>query len=276
MTTKTEKEQAFLYDLYITPDWSERFAGLIDEHMTVPKRGRVLYVASGTGDHTLAIASRAGSEVEVTGIDEKAERTALARAKQTVATTDAGTEFRTAQLEALPFDDEAFDLVIGNLSLIPAYRTPEIIAEMWRVARPGGEVAFATVTASSFGEFLSLYWEALATTGEGEHAALVERLISELPTVSDVESLATREGLDEVQSWTQAEEFQFASGEEFLNAPLVSSFLLPEWLATIPDGRTQDEVRASVQRLIDEEEHDAETPWTFSIKATFILGRRGE
>jgi hypothetical protein len=54
MTTKTEKEQAFLYDLYITPDWSERFAGLIDEHITLPKRGRVLYVGSGTGDHTLA------------------------------------------------------------------------------------------------------------------------------------------------------------------------------------------------------------------------------
>jgi hypothetical protein len=176
----------------------------------------------------------------------------------------------------LPFDDEAFDLVIGNLSLIPAYRAPEIIAEMVRVARQGGEVAFANVTASSFGEFFSLYWEALATTGEGEHAAIVEKLILELPTVSDAEALATDEGLDEVQSWTQPEEFQFPSGEEFLNAPLVNSFLLPEWLASVSDERTQGEVRASIQRLIDEEEHDAETPWTFSIKATFVLGRRGE
>ena len=69
---------------------------------------------------------------------------------------------------------------------------------------------------------------------------------------------------------------QFASGEEFLNAPLINSFLLPEWFASIPDAHTQDEVRASLRRLIDEEEHDAETPWTFSIKATFVLGRRGE
>lgn len=271
-----EKEQAFLYDLYVTPDWSERFAELIDEHITLPKEGRVLYVAPGTGSHALALALRAGSEVEIVGIDESPERTALAQAKQQAAQADAGTEFRTGQLDALPFEDAAFDFVIGDLSLVPAYRLPETLAEMTRVARDGSTVALAIVTASSFGEFFSLYWEALAGIGEGEHAALVERLINELPTVTGTEALATLEGLDEVQSWTAREEFEYRSGEEFLNAPLVNSFLLPDWLASLPEENTRDEVRARLQQLIDDEDHDEETPWAFSIKATVIVGQRGE
>ena len=46
---KTEKELAFLYDLYVATDWGERFAEIVDEHVELPEKGRVLYLASGTG-----------------------------------------------------------------------------------------------------------------------------------------------------------------------------------------------------------------------------------
>ena len=36
---KSDKELAFLQDLFIAPDWGERFAELIDEHVTPPKEG---------------------------------------------------------------------------------------------------------------------------------------------------------------------------------------------------------------------------------------------
>ena len=40
MTTnkKSAKELAFLQDLFIAPDWGERFAELIDEHVKLPRR----------------------------------------------------------------------------------------------------------------------------------------------------------------------------------------------------------------------------------------------
>ena len=37
---KTDKELAFLHDLFIAPDWGERFAELIDKHVKLPKEGK--------------------------------------------------------------------------------------------------------------------------------------------------------------------------------------------------------------------------------------------
>lgn len=270
----TDKERAFLYDLYVSSDWSERVAELIDAHINLPTDGRVLYVGSGTGDHALAIAARANSEVEITGVDPDPERTALAQAKQTAAHTEAATGFRTAQPETLPFDDASFDSVIGDFTFAPAYHLPELVAELVRVARPGARIAFAAVTASSFGEFFSLYWEALASTSDGTHADAVARLIDELPTAAQLETAAVREGLDSPESWTVREEFEFPSGAEFLSAPLVKEFLLPEWLSVLPDPASHPEARAHIERLIDED-RDPETPWAFSIKATLVVGERG-
>src|SRR5688572_22466700 len=66
---KTDKELAFLQDLFIAPDWGERFAELIDEHLKLPTEGKVLYIAAGTGGHALAIQERAGSKVDLLCID---------------------------------------------------------------------------------------------------------------------------------------------------------------------------------------------------------------
>ena len=48
MVTKSQKELAFLHDLYIATDWGERFAELVDAHLELPKEGRALYVEAAT------------------------------------------------------------------------------------------------------------------------------------------------------------------------------------------------------------------------------------
>ena len=73
-----------------------------------------------------------------------------------------------------------------------------MLSEMVRVAAPGAKVAIALPTASSFGEFFSIYWEALHNNGLLDHESDVEHLITELSTVSDVERMAEEEGLDDI------------------------------------------------------------------------------
>lgn len=271
---KTEKELAFLYDLYVATDWGERFAALADEHLKLPKRGEALYVAAGTGGHALALKERGGAELAIVGVDESEERVEIARTKAAALKATGQAEFRVAQIEALPFEDDQFDLVIGDATLVAPERLPEMLTEMVRVAAPGATVALNVTTASSFGEFFSIYWEALINVGLHGEGGTVEALINELPTISAVEGLAQREALDEVQSWTSVEEFDFASGEEFLGAPLVSDFLSGRWLEPLPDKDARADVRREIERIINDERQESE--FTLSIKATIVVGRKAE
>ncbi|HEX8559393.1 MAG TPA: class I SAM-dependent methyltransferase [Pyrinomonadaceae bacterium] len=272
-TQKSDKELAFLHDLYVATDWGERFAGLVDEHVQLPKEGRALYVVSGTGGHALELAARGGAALEVLGVDESEEQVELARAKA-AAVEGAGVEFRRGQLEALAFEDEQFDLVVGDASLVAPERLPEVLAEMARVAAPGATVSLSVATSSSFGEFFSVFWEALAGAGYDEQAAGVASLIGELPTVSEVESLARAEALEGVASWTSIEEFTFPTGREFLAAPLVQDFLLGRWLDLLPDDDARGGVLEAVERIIDDDR--CEGDFTLSVKATIVVGRKAE
>ena len=271
MTTnrKSDKERAFLQDLFIAPDWGERFAELIDEHVKVPNEGKALYLAAGTGGHAMALQDRAGSKLELLCVDENPECLELARAKATA--TNEQTSFDIAQLDSLDLGDNEFDLVIGNASLVSRQRVRKMFSEMVRVAAPSATIAFALPTFSSFGEFFSIYWEALHNTGLIDHESDVEQLITELPTVSDIEQLAEDEGLNDVESWTRIEEFDFESGEQFLSAPLIAEFLMHDWLALVPDDK-RTRLFSEISRLINEERHEAE--FAFSVKATLIVGQK--
>ncbi|HEY9284756.1 MAG TPA: class I SAM-dependent methyltransferase [Pyrinomonadaceae bacterium] len=269
---RSDKELAYLHDLYVATDWGERFAELIDEHVKLPKEGRALYVAAGTGGHALKLTERAGADVTLIGVDEHAERVEIARAKSAAANLEDQADFRTTQLEELAFEDGQFDLVVGDASMVAPERLPEVLGEMVRVAAPGGTVALNLATASSYGEFFSIYWEALGNAGLADESPVVEGLINRLPTVSDAKLLAAREGLEDVRSFTSVEEFGFATAEEFLGAPLVRDFLLKDWLEPLADPGSHERVLRSISELIDDERHESD--FRLSVKATIVIGQK--
>src|SRR6266705_1098083 len=112
MNTKSQKELAFLQDLYIATDWSERFADLVDKRVTLPKEGRALYVAAGTGGHAIALQERAGKKLQFLCVDENDECLELARAKAVAMNEEA--EFQREDPRALTFNDDQFDLVLAD------------------------------------------------------------------------------------------------------------------------------------------------------------------
>src|SRR5258708_39657420 len=50
------KELAFRYDLFIAPDWRDRFDTLINENIQLPSEGEILDVNCGTGAHAIELA----------------------------------------------------------------------------------------------------------------------------------------------------------------------------------------------------------------------------
>jgi len=266
---KSDKELAFLQDLFIAADWGERFAELIDAHVKLPIEGKVLYIAAGTGGHALALQERAGDKIELFCVDENPECMELAKAKASA--TAEQISFSTAPVDQLNLPDNKFNLVIGNASLVARQLVPKMFPEMVRVAAPGATIALTLPTASSFGEFFSIYWEALHNTGLLDLESDVEQLITELPTVSEMQQMAEDEGLKDVKSWTRIEEFDFESGEQFLNAPLIGEFLIHDWLALVPVEQ-RAKLFEEISRLINEERHEAE--FALSVKATLIVGQK--
>jgi len=270
MDPKTDKELAFLHDLYIATDWGERFAELVDEHLEIPTEGRALYIEAGTGSHALALQERGGQKLTIVCSDKNEECLELARAKARALHEHA--EFRRENAEALSFADDEFDLVLANNSFTLPARLKNHLAEALRVAKPGATIAWWLPTASSFGEFFSIYWEALLNAGVVDHGIDVEQLISNLPTVSEAESWSEDAGLNDINSWTAIEEFDYQSGAEFLNSPLITDFLLPAWLDSIP-GNVRQDVRTELARIIDQERHAGE--FALTLKATLVVGKKG-
>jgi ubiquinone/menaquinone biosynthesis C-methylase UbiE len=267
-TLKTSKELAYLHDLFVASDWGERFAELVDEHVTLPEEGQALYLAAGTGGHAIALRERAGKDVEFLCVDENEESVELARSKAVA--LKLATEFRQGKVDDLPLADSQFDLVIGDGSLIHSERIPAMLQEMTRVAAPGATVALSLPTFSSFGEFFSIYWEALHNCGLLDHEADVESLITNLPSVSSVEEMAEAEGLEDITSWTTIEEFDYESSEKFLSSPLIADFLMSIWLETLPP-EFHEQVMKEIGRLINEERHEAE--FALTVKATIVIGK---
>jgi SAM-dependent methyltransferase len=100
---------------------------------------RVLDVGTGTGVAAIT-AARAGAQVSA--IDLTPELLIEARENGRIAGVDV--DWREADAERLPFPDASFDVVVSQFAHMFAPRPQVAIAEMRRVLRPGGRVAFST------------------------------------------------------------------------------------------------------------------------------------
>ena len=105
---------------------------------------RVLDVAAGNGNATLAAARRGGivtsTDYVSTLLDRGAER---ARAERLDVT------FKVADAEALPFDDGQFDAVLSTFGVMFAPDQARAAAELARVCRSGGRIGLANWTPDS-------------------------------------------------------------------------------------------------------------------------------
>src|SRR6185503_4070540 len=106
---------------------------------------RVLDVAAGNGNATLA-AARRGCRVTSTDyvselLDRGAER---ARAERLPV------EFKVADAESLPFEDASFDAVLSTFGVMFSPDQARAASELARVCKPGGRIGLANWTPEGF------------------------------------------------------------------------------------------------------------------------------
>ena len=99
----------------------------------------VLDVGSGTGVVAVTAAQRGA---KVTGAD--LTPALIERARENSQIAEVEVDWREADVEALPFAKDQFDVVLSQFGHMFAPRPDVAIGEMLRVLKPGGTIAFAT------------------------------------------------------------------------------------------------------------------------------------
>lgn len=106
---------------------------------------KVLDVAAGSGNATLAAARRFGEVVSTDYVGALLEHgRARAEAERFPVV------FKEADAEALPFANAAFDVVLSTFGVMFTPHQEKAAAEMLRVCKPGGKIGLANWTPESF------------------------------------------------------------------------------------------------------------------------------
>lgn len=154
-------------------------AGRLVQFAGIKAGERVLDVACGTGVVAVTAANRGAI---VRGLD--LAPALLERARQNASLAGVDVEFTEGDVEALPYADGEFDVVTSQYGHMFGPRPTIAIAEMLRVLRPGGRIAFSTWPPEMFtGRMFGLVSQYLPpppgvppTTDWGRDAIVRERL----------------------------------------------------------------------------------------------------
>jgi demethylmenaquinone methyltransferase / 2-methoxy-6-polyprenyl-1,4-benzoquinol methylase len=196
-----------LLSLNIDRAWRTKTTRLVPPGLAAD--GPILDLCTGTGDLALAYDRAAGGAVPIVGADFCHEM--LVRAAAKAAKKGAADRVRLveADAQALPFGDAVFQLVVVAFGLRNVTDPDRGLAEMVRVARPGGRVAvleFSRPRGRVFGSLYRWYFRAvlprigqvLSRSPESAYRYLPESVMS-FPDGEDLAARMRGHGLSDVR-----------------------------------------------------------------------------
>lgn len=123
-------------ELHVPALFGEWVELVLDAADVGPGQG-VLDVACGTGVLARGALARVGDRGSVAGVDPDPGMLTVAER------VEPGVVWKAGTAEAIPFPGDAFDAVVSQFGMMFFVDRPAAVAEMLRVARPGGRVAVA-------------------------------------------------------------------------------------------------------------------------------------
>lgn len=238
--------------------WSRLVARAFLRWLDLPTGCRWLDVGSGTGALTEAVLASC-APAEVVGI----EPSAAFREHAAVVVTDRRASFRAGDANSLPVEDAAFDAVVSGLVLNFVPDRPTAMAEMRRVARPGGTVATYVWDYAAGMTLLTTFWDAAVSLAPAA-AAWDERARFEGSRPDPLRALFTRAGLHGVELEGIVVPLDFAGFDDYWAPFLRGTGPAAAYAATLDDaGRAalEDALRARLPTDDDGSIHLAARAW---------------
>jgi SAM-dependent methyltransferase len=118
--------------------WNADFLDLLARRFELDRRSSVLDVGCGAGHWGRAVLARMDTQASLVGVDH--QPAFFDAARKTARTRGLRATYRAGDAQHLPFEDNSFDVVTCQTVLIHVPDPSAAVAEMLRVAKPGGLV----------------------------------------------------------------------------------------------------------------------------------------
>ena len=167
---ETYNAAADSYDLPPLSFW-DRFGRRTVDRMPLSPGMTVLDVCCGTGGSGMPAAERVGPTGRVIAVD--LAENLLRKGSHRAAQRGLGNiEFRRADLENLPFADEAFDAVICVFGIFFVPDLHGAVRGLWRLVRPSGALAITIWGPNQFQPADGIFWEAVKREDPELHSSI--------------------------------------------------------------------------------------------------------
>lgn len=220
---------------------------------------RVLDVGCGTGALAVQAAQLVGT-ANVAAVDPSEPFAEACRARLPEA------DVRVAPAESLPFDDAAFDAVLSQLVLNFLSDAPRGVAEMARVAQPGGVVAACVWDYAGEMTLLRAFWDSAKAV---DGAAPDEGASMRYASPRELEELWTQAGLHDVAVSALHVAADYADFDD-LWTPFLAGFG-PAGAYTVALG---PDAQAAVRERLRAELGDPRGPFTLTARAWCVRGAK--
>ena len=169
----------------------------------------ILDVGCGSGASAIPAGKVAGPHGRVIGVDLADRLLAMARAKAAAQKLQ-NVEFRKADMEALGYPDASFDAVVCVFAIFFVPDMIKQVKELWRMVRPGGQLAITTWGPRMFEPGSATWWAAVKQFRPDLHTAFNpwERIV----TPQALRQLLTDSGI-------RAAEIIAEDGQQVLQSP---------------------------------------------------------
>jgi ubiquinone/menaquinone biosynthesis C-methylase UbiE len=148
----------------------DRYGQRSIERLRLRKGAHVLDVCCGTGASALPAAQAVGHDGRVIAVDLAEELLQLGRAKATASGLQC-LEFRRGDMTALDFPDSQFDAVVCVFGIFFVPDMEAQVAELWRLVRPGGQLAVTTWGPGIFAPAYEIWLAAVRRVRPGLYSA---------------------------------------------------------------------------------------------------------
>ncbi len=128
-------------------------------------------LGAGEGAFALLLAQRA---TKVIAVDTSAKMIEVGR-EQALRNSVKNVEYRLGDMEELPIEDAAVDLVFFSQSLHHALHPQRAVQEAWRILRPAGRIVILDLAQHRFEEAREMYADEWLGFGETELEAMLEK-----------------------------------------------------------------------------------------------------